>query len=104
MSLATTLAPTTAEHDPFLPESSSYGVNKEKFLSLYELALDEIKYAEDSFGSPYYAGDRVTAREAIDGCADALRQLHPTIEMAMAPRMGDLESKFEALPRLADDL
>ncbi|KAI9491768.1 hypothetical protein BDB00DRAFT_873976 [Zychaea mexicana] len=79
----------------------------QRLQSLYELALDEINYAEDSRGSPYYVGDRVTAREAIDGCAIAFMQLQQQttdsslqslLQSTMAPRLIELQSKFDALP------
>ncbi|KAI7875771.1 hypothetical protein K492DRAFT_198973 [Lichtheimia hyalospora FSU 10163] len=82
----------------------------QRLQSLYELALDEIKYAEDSRGSPYYTGDRVTAREAIDGCATAVMELQqqnptlqPLIHSTMAPRLIELETKYHALPKPADE-
>ncbi|KAJ8653862.1 hypothetical protein O0I10_010429 [Lichtheimia ornata] len=77
--------------------------------SLLDLALDEIKYAEDSRGSSYYAGDCVTAREAIDLCAITFMQLQqqtmdPAIQSLLqsdlAPRLIDLQAKFDALPSL----
>ncbi|KAG2218669.1 hypothetical protein INT45_007838 [Circinella minor] len=80
---------------------------KKRLQSLYELALDEIKYAEDSRGSPYYIGDRITAREAIDCCAIAFMQLQQQttdsslqslLQSTMAPRLIDLQTKFDALP------
>ncbi|ORY95509.1 hypothetical protein BCR43DRAFT_493106 [Syncephalastrum racemosum] len=93
---------------------SSFDLEKEteKLQLLYDLALDEIKYAEDSRGSPYYAGDRITAREAIDGYHGAYSQLmthsadNPSLrselEITVAPRLTELQTKYEALPSLED--
>ncbi|KAI8139891.1 hypothetical protein BJV82DRAFT_672271 [Fennellomyces sp. T-0311] len=90
-----------------MDDPDSFEKDTQRLQNLYELALDEIKYAEDSIGSPYYAGDRITAREAIDGCAIAFMQLQQQtidsslqslLQSTMAPRLIELQSKFDALP------
>ncbi|KAI8144747.1 hypothetical protein BJV82DRAFT_712107 [Fennellomyces sp. T-0311] len=74
---------------------------------LYALAVDELNFAEDSRGSPYYAGDLVTAREAIDECAGAFMRLlqqipdhsmRTQLQAAITPRLLNLQEKFNALP------
>ncbi|KAI9275740.1 hypothetical protein BDA99DRAFT_532691 [Phascolomyces articulosus] len=90
-----------------LDDTDYFDKEKQRLHSLYELALDEIKYAEDSRGSPYYVGDRITAREAIDGCATAFMNLQQQttdtslqslLQSTMAPRLIELQTKFDALP------
>ncbi|KAL0082503.1 hypothetical protein J3Q64DRAFT_1751812 [Phycomyces blakesleeanus] len=74
---------------------------------LFALALDEINYAEDSRGSPYYSGDRITAREAIEGYTHAYTDLlkHTAdltirclLESKTRPRIAQLQEKYDALP------
>ncbi|KAG0164694.1 hypothetical protein DFQ28_009921 [Apophysomyces sp. BC1034] len=83
----------------------------EKVYDLYALAVDEINYAEDSRGSPYYSGDRITAREAIDGCATAFMQLlqhtsnhnlRSELQSTLAPRLIQLQQKYDQLPQEID--
>ncbi|KAI8367585.1 uncharacterized protein BYT42DRAFT_586799 [Radiomyces spectabilis] len=79
----------------------------EKLYELYAYAVDELNYAEDSHGSPYYSGDRVTAQEAIDGCTDAFMQLlqqtsdinlRTHLQSSITPRLIQLQEKYNALP------
>ncbi|KAG0747243.1 hypothetical protein G6F57_005993 [Rhizopus arrhizus] len=46
-------------------------IETKKLFEIYQLALDELNYAEDSRGSLYYSGDRVAAKEAIEHCVEA---------------------------------
>lgn len=67
----------------------------------------QIDFAEDSLGSPYYAGDRITAREAIDDLINAfmalLHRVHDTdqrsqLQLSITPKLWQLEKKYRALP------
>jgi hypothetical protein len=81
----------------------------EKVYDMYALAIDEINYAEDSRGSPYYSGDRIAAKEAIDTCHHAyvnLLNLHECnrdhLEATIGLKMAFLQEKYESL-HLNDD-
>ncbi|CAO3616161.1 unnamed protein product [Cunninghamella blakesleeana] len=74
---------------------------------LYQIAMDEISYAEDSQGSRYYHGDIISAKEAMDDCAQAIvsllhqvsdRQLHDHLHATLTPKLLSLQSRFDALP------
>ncbi|ORZ06499.1 hypothetical protein BCR42DRAFT_427226, partial [Absidia repens] len=74
---------------------------------LYQTALDDLSYAEDSHGSRYYAGDVASAKESLDTCAQALLEImmtnecsHSHLYTTMAPRLLLLQSRFDALPSL----
>lgn len=93
-------------------ELSEVDVQKEteKVYELYSLAMDEINYAEDSRGSPYYNGDRIAAKEAIDAfCEGYLSLLQNNgnnkehLKQTLGLKKKSLEAKFESLP-LYDDL
>ncbi|KAI8099863.1 uncharacterized protein BX664DRAFT_322276 [Halteromyces radiatus] len=84
----------------------------EKLDELYQSALDEISYAEDSQGSRYYPGDVASAKEAMDICTNAFiellqqapdRQTHDHLYAAIAPRLWSLRSRFDALPTIIID-
>jgi hypothetical protein len=76
----------------------------EKIYSLYNLAMDELNYAEDSQGSPYYSGDLIAAKEAIDHCQEAFSillrdyneeyQLQSTIGL----KISTLQTRYQSLP------
>jgi hypothetical protein len=81
----------------------------EKIYELYSLAMDEINYAEDSRGSPYYNGDRIAAKEAIAAfCEGYLSLLQNNsnnkehLKQTLGLKKKSLEAKFESLP-LYDD-
>lgn len=78
---------------------------------LYNLAMDELNYAEDSRGSPYYSGDRIAAREAIENCEEAysllLMQTEQTddhLKSTIGFKISTLRSKYESLPLQDDQL
>ncbi|GAA5797798.1 hypothetical protein EDC94DRAFT_620987 [Helicostylum pulchrum] len=76
----------------------------EKLYELYNFAMDEINYAEDSRGSPYYQGDRISAKEAIDQCDQTYKKLTQKFEIdsTIAYKISTLSIKFDSLP-LQDD-
>ncbi|CAO3601370.1 unnamed protein product [Absidia cylindrospora] len=81
--------------------------DQQRLDQLYQTALDDLSYAEDSHGSRYYAGDVASAKEALDSCAKALLDImmtdqHSTSHLytTMAPRLLLLQSRFDALPSL----
>ncbi|KAI8375763.1 hypothetical protein EDC96DRAFT_496472 [Choanephora cucurbitarum] len=97
---------------PISPTTSDYVQSIERLRSLYKLAIDELNYAIDSQGSSYYPGDLVTAREALDDCANAFMQLllHTTdpvtresLQSYMTPRLMRLQKKLDALPEVDED-
>ncbi|KAI9315890.1 hypothetical protein BX666DRAFT_1860112 [Dichotomocladium elegans] len=73
---------------------------------LYAFALDELNFASDSWGSLYYEGDQISAREAIDNCTNAFMQvLHQTqdhqrsqLHASITPKLARLEEQYNALP------
>ncbi|ORY90479.1 hypothetical protein BCR43DRAFT_415048, partial [Syncephalastrum racemosum] len=78
-----------------------------KVHSLYALAADELNFAEDSRGSPYYAGDLITAREAIDNCATAFMHMleqvpdpmyRSQLHQSLSPQLIRLEERYAHLP------
>ncbi|KAI9301117.1 hypothetical protein BJ944DRAFT_271972 [Cunninghamella echinulata] len=79
----------------------------ERMDRLYQIAMDEISYAEDSQGSRYYQGDVISAKEAMDDCAQAIvtllhqvsdRQRHDHLHATLTPKLLSLQSRFDALP------
>ncbi|KAI7868258.1 hypothetical protein BDF14DRAFT_1881050 [Spinellus fusiger] len=73
---------------------------------LYGSAKYEIRCAEDSRGSPYYSGDRITAREAIDEFTmkyvDLLSvvsdsTLRCNLQSKTQPRIAELWEKYDGL-------
>ncbi|KAF7726777.1 hypothetical protein EC973_008465 [Apophysomyces ossiformis] len=80
----------------------------ERLTSLYEFAVDEVNYAEDSLGSSYYAGDLETAREAIEECAGAYIQLfeqvsdsvRDNLKETLLPKLLALQEKYTSLPEV----
>lgn len=80
----------------------------EKVYELYNLAMDELNYAEDSRGSPYYSGDRIAAKEAIENCEQAYSNLilhHDDVshlESTIGFKISTLRTKYDSLP-LQDD-
>ncbi|KAG0165561.1 hypothetical protein DFQ30_008294 [Apophysomyces sp. BC1015] len=91
-------------------DMSLFDVEKEteKVTHLYEFAVDEVNYAEDSLGSSYYSGDLETAREAIEECADAYVQLlqqvsdsvRDSLQETLLPKLMALQEKYTALPEV----
>lgn len=78
----------------------------EKLFELYHFAMDEINYAEDSQGSPYYHGDRIAAKEAIDNCVQSYESLlsnHQFDNTTIGFKITSLTTKFNTLPPLQDD-
>ncbi|CAO3655449.1 unnamed protein product [Mucor hiemalis] len=81
----------------------------EKLYELYNFAIDEINYAEDSQGSPYYHGDKIAAKEAIDHCHTSYQQVLSSFNLdnsnnvldAIGSKIATLSTKFNQLP--ADD-
>ncbi|KAI7877705.1 hypothetical protein K492DRAFT_197468 [Lichtheimia hyalospora FSU 10163] len=74
---------------------------------LYLLALDELNFAQDSMGSLYYEGDRITAHEAIDDCTNTFMRLLQRISdidlrhhlhLTMTPKLVDLQEQYNQLP------
>ncbi|KAI7871197.1 hypothetical protein BDF14DRAFT_1764250 [Spinellus fusiger] len=74
---------------------------------LYNHALDEISYAKDSLGTPYYAGDLESTREAIQAYSRALHQLlqqtqdsqrRVHIESTLGPCLYLLKQRYDSLP------
>lgn len=76
----------------------------EKIYSLYNLAIDELNYAEDSQGSPYYSGDLIAAKEAIDDCQEAysilLRDYNEEYQLqsTIGLNISTLLTKYQSLP------
>ncbi|KAL0085979.1 hypothetical protein J3Q64DRAFT_1739420 [Phycomyces blakesleeanus] len=92
-----------------LPPSPTLDIAKETagVNELYAYALDEINYARDSVGSPYYPGDLETTREAIDNYNRAFDTLvqqttdmwfRNYIESQLRPRLDYLERTYNSLP------
>lgn len=84
----------------------------EKLYELYNLAMDEINYAQDSRGSPYYDGDRIAAKEAIDHVVSFYQELQlvdPQLvnssnsSRIIVFKIATLNSKFDALPIQDED-
>lgn len=98
----------------YLPEEHEGPLSEEqedddRLGQLYQAAVDEISYAEDSYGSRYYPGDVASAKEAMDTCADAIvqllhqapdRQSHDYLHSTIVPKLLSLQSRFDALPCL----
>ncbi|KAG2207666.1 hypothetical protein INT47_011786 [Mucor saturninus] len=78
----------------------------EKLYELYNFAMDEISYAEDSRGSPYYQGDRIAAQEAIDQCTESYQTLlqQYSIDSTISYKISTLSKKMESLPVHDDQL
>ncbi|GAN08190.1 hypothetical protein MAM1_0192d07697 [Mucor ambiguus] len=84
----------------------------EKVYELYNLAMDELNYAEDSRGSPYYSGDRIAAREAIENCEESYtlllmqteQQNDDHLKSTIGFKISTLRSKYESLPLQDDQL
>ncbi|KAI8095669.1 hypothetical protein BDF21DRAFT_393981 [Thamnidium elegans] len=102
----------TPTNTPPIQSSYNYCKEIEKLQSLYLLAVDEINYAEDSQGSSYYSGDLVTAREALDDCANAFMQLlghtndpltREGLQSSMAQKLLKLQKRMDALPKANED-
>ncbi|KAI8984550.1 hypothetical protein BDF20DRAFT_860506 [Mycotypha africana] len=83
----------------------------EHLQSLYALAIEELNYAEDSRGSSYYAGDLVTAREALTNCTNAFLMLldhmqdpltREGLQTAMAAKLLKLQQRVDSLPEAED--
>ncbi|CEP12739.1 hypothetical protein [Parasitella parasitica] len=92
--------------------SVDYCQQLDKLQALYILAIDELNYAEDSQGSSYYSGDRVTAREAIDDCANAYYELlrhtsdavaRESLRSSMAPKLLKIQKRMNTLPKVDED-
>lgn len=69
--------------------------------------LEQLNFAEDSQGSPYYEGDRITAHEAIDNCTTTFMQLirhisdhqqRNQLQQDITPRLIHLQERYNALP------
>ncbi|KAG2205243.1 hypothetical protein INT47_009508 [Mucor saturninus] len=108
---ATTTTTTAAAPVTVCTATCDYYKQLDELKSLYTLAVDEINYAEDSQGSSYYSGDLVTAREALDDCANAFMQLLAQIndlltreglQSSMAPKLLRLQKRLDALPDIED--
>ncbi|KAJ8652168.1 hypothetical protein O0I10_012226 [Lichtheimia ornata] len=74
---------------------------------LYLLALDELNFAQDSMGSLYYEGDRITAHEAINDCTNTFMRLLSRISdidqrrhlrLTIIPKLVDLQEQYNQLP------
>ncbi|KAI8647832.1 hypothetical protein BD408DRAFT_407870 [Parasitella parasitica] len=83
----------------------------EKVYELYNLAMDELNYAEDSRGSPYYSGDRIAAKEAIENCEQSYslllaRKDHKDehLKATIGFKISTLRLKYESLPLQDDQL
>ncbi|KAG2210616.1 hypothetical protein INT46_005292 [Mucor plumbeus] len=83
----------------------------EKVYELYNLAMDELNYAEDSRGSPYYSGDRIAAKEAIENCERSYslllmqtEQKDEHLQSTIGFKILTLKSKYESLPLQDDQL
>lgn len=78
----------------------------EKLYELYNFAMDEISYAEDSRGSPYYQGDRISAQEAIDQCTKSYESLlqQYNIDSTISYKISTLTKKLASLPVHDDQL
>ncbi|KAI7905003.1 uncharacterized protein BX663DRAFT_501326 [Cokeromyces recurvatus] len=81
----------------------------EKMNEYYNLAMDEINYAEDSRGSRYYSGDLIAAKEAIDQCEEVYLLLlaedpnnRKYLQSTIGIKISKLKSKYATLP-LQDD-
>ncbi|CEP16395.1 hypothetical protein [Parasitella parasitica] len=83
----------------------------EKVYELYNLAMDELNYAEDSRGSPYYSGDRIAAKEAIENCEESYSLLlarkdykDEHLQATIGFKISTLRTKYESLPLQDDQL
>ncbi|KAI7908319.1 uncharacterized protein BX663DRAFT_557458 [Cokeromyces recurvatus] len=95
------------------PISFNYSKEIEKLYSLYNLAVDELNYAEDSQGSSYYSGDLEAAREALNNCNICFLTLfqnlilhHNTreeLELCIAPKLLKLQKRVNDLPEATDN-
>ncbi|KAH8555421.1 hypothetical protein BGW37DRAFT_463648 [Umbelopsis sp. PMI_123] len=77
------------------------------FHKLYIHAVDELAYAQESYGSIYYTNDRDAALEATRNCIDALASWREQgkgnkqteiIYDAMKSQVRELQRQCEALP------
>ncbi|KAG1452590.1 hypothetical protein G6F56_007775 [Rhizopus delemar] len=81
-----------------------------KVLEMYQLALDELNYAQDSRGSLYYSGDLVAAEEAIVNYTDSykflLEQCSPEqqeeLQITLGSKLNQLSDKLKSLPQQED--
>lgn len=89
------------------PEMEEIDRERERIEKMYALAMDELNFAEDSQGSPYYEGDRITAHEAIDNCTTTFMQLirhisdhqqRNQLQQDITPRLIHLQERYNALP------
>ncbi|CAO3594789.1 unnamed protein product [Absidia cylindrospora] len=102
-------ASTTSCQDQLIYEEER---ESERLDELYQTALDEISYAEDSQGSRYYPGDVISAKEAMDSCVEAFveflhqapdRQSHDHHHTNITRKLFLLQSRFDALPSINVD-
>ncbi|KAG0790661.1 hypothetical protein G6F22_006351 [Rhizopus arrhizus] len=87
-------------------------IETKKLFEIYQLALDELNYAEDSRGSLYYSGDRVAAKEAIEHCVEAYQLIleqsvtleqQDKLKSTIGIKISQLVNKFDSLPLQQDD-
>ncbi|GAB5587723.1 hypothetical protein Unana1_02623 [Umbelopsis nana] len=92
------------------PSEDSINDNVNNFHKLYTHAVDELAYAQESFGSIYYINDRDAALEATRNCIDALvswreqgkgNKQRERIYDAMKPQVRELQRQCEALPAVS---
>ncbi|CDH56688.1 predicted protein [Lichtheimia corymbifera JMRC:FSU:9682] len=90
-----------------VPEMEEIDRERERIEEMYAFAMDELNFAEDSQGSPYYEGDRITAHEAIDNCTATFMQLlkhisdhqqRNQLQQDITPRLIHLQERYNALP------
>ncbi|KAI8993555.1 hypothetical protein BDB01DRAFT_776684 [Pilobolus umbonatus] len=88
-----------------------YQQERDKVYTLYHLAEEEVRYAIDSCGSPYYPGDLIAAKEAIDNCNDlyllllehySTREYTSIIESTIGSDLSRLILAYESLPSQDD--
>lgn len=93
-------------------ESFNVEIETKKLFEIYQLALDELNYAEDSRGSLYYSGDRVAAKEAIEHCVEAYQLIleqsvtleqQDKLKSTIGIKISQLVNKFDSLPLQQDD-
>ncbi|KAI9487722.1 MAG: hypothetical protein EXX96DRAFT_554391 [Benjaminiella poitrasii] len=93
--------------------NNNYCKELERLYSLYDLAVDELNYAEDSQGSSYYSGDLETAREALNNCnvcyVTILQNMidpnaREELESCIAAKLVKLQKRMNALPEPEDDV
>ncbi|KAI9262747.1 hypothetical protein BY458DRAFT_514883 [Sporodiniella umbellata] len=85
-----------------------YADELKQFHSAYLLAVEELDFAKDSVGSPYYSGDLLAAHEALDDSIRLFMQLlehildpvtRDSLRAQITPKLNRLQSALTRLPK-----